>query len=232
MTDSEMSFNPPGEAIWAMIIMVTLILVILVFFCCMPFYQALEKRWRHWDDPENDPRWNAEHFQFSPTSPRLGRRDDAKNKYNRLSNASTIGGSSSSMGVSRGSSFRNQCKFPRDPEQVEIQMPPSYTDIFNQGSGDMSSLGTPPAYYSTSQSEEEITKDAAQTTQTKTKDVPSMEITKTKDVPSMEITVTKDVPSMDITVTPATPSDTPTNPLPVKKTYKKLKKKPEPKVDQ
>jgi len=221
MTDSDMSFSPPGEAIWAMIIMVTLLLVVLVFFCCMPFYQAMEKRWRHWDDPENDPRWNVEQFQFSPTSPRLGTRSEAKNKYNRLSNASTIGGSSSSMGVSRGSSFRNTCKFPRDPEQVEIQMPPSYTDIFNQGSGDVSSLGTPPAYYSTSQSEEEITRDA-QTTQTKSSDVTNLEITVTP----------ANVTNLEITVTPATPCDTPTNPLPAKKTYKKLKKKPEPKVDQ
>ena len=36
------------------------------------------KRWKYWDDPENDPRWNAEQFQFS-TSP--------KTVYKRLTNS-------------------------------------------------------------------------------------------------------------------------------------------------
>jgi len=153
MTDN-MASMPPGEAIWAMIIMVTVMLVVVLFFCCMPFYRALDKRWRHWDNPENDPRWNVDQFQFSPTSPQLGVRG-TNNKYNRLSNASMIE-SGSSLGVSRGSSFRNICVLPRDPEQVEIQMPPTYQEIFNPGGGDDSSLGTPPAYYSESQSSEDM----------------------------------------------------------------------------
>ena len=58
-------------------------------------------------------------------------------------------------------------------DQVEIKMPPSYADIFNNSSGeskyfetfiicnlkivsgDVSSLGTPPAYYSATPSESE-----------------------------------------------------------------------------
>merc|ERR1712032_1085245 len=34
----------------------------MIFFCMVPVYKALEKRWNHWDDLENDPRWNADIF--------------------------------------------------------------------------------------------------------------------------------------------------------------------------
>ena len=32
---------------------------VLFFFCCVPVYRALQARYTHWDDPENDPRWNV-----------------------------------------------------------------------------------------------------------------------------------------------------------------------------
>jgi len=123
-----------AEAVWGMIILSVLLVIVLFFFCCMPVYRALQERYTHWDDPENDPRWNSDHYQFSPTSPQLG----PKNKYNRLSVCSN-------QTVSRGSSFRNQCILPRLDDQVEIKMPPAYTDLYEPGSV---SLGSPPAYYS------------------------------------------------------------------------------------
>jgi len=136
----------PGSAIWAMIIMIIILVIVMVFFCMVPFYKALEKRWKHWDDIENDPRWNAETFQFSPTSPQVARSTLAGgNKYNRLSiNRDSVSGSS------RSNSFRNHCAIPRDEDQVEIKMPPAYADLFSAGTGGGSegSLGSPPAYYS------------------------------------------------------------------------------------
>lgn len=152
MTSSEeaMATMSSAEAVWGMFILVVILIIVLVFFCLMPVYRALMARYTHWDDPENDPRWNADQFQFSPTSPRLQCRD--ANKYNRLSVCSN-------QTVSRGSSFRNTCVLPRPEDQVEIKMPPAYADIFNTGSGDVSSLGTPPAYYSHSPSDTEDNSD-------------------------------------------------------------------------
>ena len=100
-----------GSAVWAMIILIIILIIVMIFFCCVsttalpcyalswtfqvPMYRALEKRWSHWDDLENDPRsiivivivivivtvfspiltllirWNADSFQFSPTSPQV-----------------------------------------------------------------------------------------------------------------------------------------------------------------
>jgi len=140
-------------ATWGMIILFVILVIVIFFFCCVPVYKALQARYTHWDDPENDPRWNIDQFQFSPTSPRADPKA-ASNKYNRLSVCSA-------QTVSRGSSFRNTCALPRMEDQVEIKMPPAYTDIFNPGSGDVSSLGTPPAYYSRSPSDVEVVKETA-----------------------------------------------------------------------
>ena len=82
-----------GSAIWAMIIMIIILTIVMVFFCMVncqmlttmivmvtlitrvmvtlmmmvmaqvPVYKALEKRWNHWDDLENDPR--SFHLFFS-----------------------------------------------------------------------------------------------------------------------------------------------------------------------
>merc|ERR1712210_427732 len=106
--------------------------IVMIFFCMVPVYKALEKRWSHWDDLENDPRWNADSFQFSPTSPQMARAGGlSNNKYNRLSTCGSVGGNS---GSSRSGSFRNKCALPRAEDQVEIKMPPAYADIF-AGSG-------------------------------------------------------------------------------------------------
>jgi len=120
----------PAEATWAMLTVLIILVVVLIFCCLLPFYKALEKRWHHWDDLANDPRWDVENFQFSPTSPRLSREP----KYNRLSVSSTGNNSSinnSCSGISRGSSFRNQCMMPRFPDQVEFKLPPSYDELFS-----------------------------------------------------------------------------------------------------
>jgi hypothetical protein len=147
----------PGSAIWAVIIMIIILTIVMVFFCMVPVYKALEKRWNHWDDLENDPRWNADSFQFSPTSPQMARAGGlSNNKYNRLSTCGSLGGNS---GSSRSGSFRNKCALPRAEDQVEIKMPPAYADIF-AASGtpeaeDTGSMGSPPAYYSNSPSPQE-----------------------------------------------------------------------------
>jgi len=147
----------PGSAIWAMIIMIIILTIVMIFFCMVPFYKALEKRWNHWDDLENDPRWNADSFQFSPTSPQMARAGGgglaSNNKYNRLS-VGSVGGNS---GSSRSSSFRNKCALPRAEDQVEIKMPPAYADIFAAGAEgvETGSMGSPPAYYSNTPSPQE-----------------------------------------------------------------------------
>lgn len=145
-----------GSAVWAMIILIIILIIVMIFFCCVPMYRALEKRWSHWDDLENDPRWNADSFQFSPTSPQVIRAQIpqlASNKlqYNRLSTCGSVGGSS------RSGSFRNNCALPRSEDQVEIKMPPAYTDLYTPASegADSSPLGSPPAYYSKTPSPEE-----------------------------------------------------------------------------
>ena len=107
-------FSISAEAAWAMLTVLIIIIVVLIFCCGVPFYQALEKRWHHWDDLGNDPRWDVENFQFSPTSPQIIR--DPNPKYNRLSVYSTDNGSSmetSSSGINRMDSFKNNCVLPR-----------------------------------------------------------------------------------------------------------------------
>merc|ERR1719385_639492 len=119
----------------------------MIFFCMVPVYKALEKRWNHWDDLENDPRWNADSFQFSPTSPQMPRAGGlSNNKHNRLSTCGSGSGS-----------FRNKCALPRAEDQVEIKMPPAYADIFASGAAveDSGSMGSPPAYYSNTPSPQE-----------------------------------------------------------------------------
>jgi len=138
----------PAEATWAMLTVIIIIVVVIIFCCALPFYRALEKRWHHWDDLGNDPRWDVENFQFSPTSPQLTRDP----KYNRLSicstdNSSSLGTSNSTSGINRGDSFRNNCVMPRFPDQVEFKLPPNYDDLFSKGGdeGGDSQLLKPPS---------------------------------------------------------------------------------------
>jgi len=149
--------EPGGSAIWAMIVLIVILIMVVIFFCMVPVYKALQTRWKHWDDPENDPRWNADSFQFSPTSPQITRAlpHNANNKlqYNRLSNCGSV---NSSL---RSDSFRNNCRLPRVEDQVEIKMPPAYRDLYTPGSDqeDLCTLDSPPAYYSKTPSPEERT---------------------------------------------------------------------------
>jgi len=125
----------PAEATWAMMTVIIILVVVIIFCCALPFYRALEKRWHHWDDLGNDPRWDVENFQFSPTSPQISRDP----KYNRLSICSTDNGSSmgtSTSGINRGDSFRNNSAMPRFSDQVEFKLPPSYDDLFSKGVGE------------------------------------------------------------------------------------------------
>jgi len=135
----------PAEATWAMMTVIIILVVVIIFCCALPFYRALEKRWHHWDDLGNDPRWDVENFQFSPTSPQISRDP----KYNRLSICSTDNGSSmgtSTSGINRGDSFRNNSAMPRFPDQVEFKLPPSYDDLFSkEEQGDSQPLYAPSA---------------------------------------------------------------------------------------
>jgi len=147
--------EPGGSAIWAMIVLIVILIMVVIFFCMVPVYKALQTRWKHWDDLENDPRWNADSFQFSPTSPHITRAlpVNANNKlqYNRLSNCGSV---NSSL---RSDSFRNHCRLPRVEDQVEIKMPPAYRDLYTPGSDEEELCNTdaPPAYYSKTPSPEE-----------------------------------------------------------------------------
>ena len=40
-----------------MITVIVVVIVVLVFCFLDPFFRALEKRYHHWEDEENDPRW-------------------------------------------------------------------------------------------------------------------------------------------------------------------------------
>merc|ERR1711915_925295 len=75
--------EPTGDAMWGMIIMIILLLIVAFFFCILPVYRLIKRRMNYWDQVENDPRWNIDHFQFSPTS------------------------SSNNYGVNRANSFRS-----------------------------------------------------------------------------------------------------------------------------
>ena len=70
---------------WGMTIMMVTLVIIIFFFCMLPVYRLLQKRWKHWDQIENDPRWNVDHFQFSPTPTQI-QRDIG---YNRLRTQTT-----------------------------------------------------------------------------------------------------------------------------------------------
>ena len=107
-----------------MLVLLVILIFLLLFFCLLPYFRAMCKRRKYWDDPENDPRWNAEQFQFS-TSPKLAREP----AYNRLSNStldrmsegdpSSVRGSrigsrvGSTVGINREGSFRNSSGLPR-----------------------------------------------------------------------------------------------------------------------
>ena len=46
-----------AEATWAMITVIIVVIVVIIFCCLIPFFKALEKRYHHWEDEENDPRY-------------------------------------------------------------------------------------------------------------------------------------------------------------------------------
>jgi len=123
----------PAEATWAMIIVLVVVIVVLVFCCLVPFYRALEKRYHHWEDEENDPRWDNDQFQFSPTSPRL-ERSASNSNYNRLSVCSSEGNSGTTSTLHVNNSFKNQSLLPRFEDQVEFKLPKKFHDGFNSGS--------------------------------------------------------------------------------------------------
>ena len=129
----------------AMIVLLVILIFLLCFFCMMPYFKAMYNRWKYWEDPENDPRWSSEQFQFS-TSPKLAREPI----YNRLSNStldtmsegdpSSVRGSrmgsrigsrvGSRVGINREGSFRNTSGLPRYSVICEV----SITILSSQGS--------------------------------------------------------------------------------------------------
>lgn len=125
----------PAEATWAMITVLVVVIVVLIFCCLVPFYRALEKRYHHWEDEENDPRWDNDQFQFSPTSPRL-ERSASNSNYNRLSVCSGEGSSGTTSTLNVNNSFKNQSLLPRFEDQVEFKLPKKFHDGFNNGSID------------------------------------------------------------------------------------------------
>eukprot|EP00092_Neocalanus_flemingeri_P010280 GFUD01011076.1.p1 GENE.GFUD01011076.1~~GFUD01011076.1.p1 ORF type:complete len:456 (+),score=148.83 GFUD01011076.1:124-1491(+) len=146
----------------ATLVLLGILILLLAFLCLMNYFRARSQRLKHWDDPENDIRWNPK--KYPPTSPKLVREPN----YNRLSNSSLdkmtteeiISMGMSRMGsrvgsrvnLNREASFRNLSGLPRDPDQVEIKIPPSFADFLNQGLSNLGTEeanGTPPPYSST-----------------------------------------------------------------------------------
>jgi len=99
----------------ALMVMVVILAFLLIFFCLMPYIKEITRRAQYWNDPENDPRWNKDNFQFSP---KLARRES--NSYQRLGSSFSVTGSSIS------GSFRNVSGLPRDAEQVQINIPAAF----------------------------------------------------------------------------------------------------------
>jgi len=126
----------PAEATWAMITVIIVVIVVIIFCCLIPFFKALEKRYHHWEDEENDPRWDQDQFQFSPTSPRLERSASSSN-YNRLSVCSGEDSSVTTSTSNINNTFKNHCLLPRFEDQVEFKLPKKYDDGFNKAGDDV-----------------------------------------------------------------------------------------------
>lgn len=125
----------PAEATWAMITVIVVIIVVIIFCCFVPFWRALKKREDHWEDPENDPRWDLDNFQFSSAlSPRLERRMEEED-YNSLSVCSN-NNSTHTSNSAVNNSFRNNNQLPRFTDQVEFKVPKKYDDGFTKGDVD------------------------------------------------------------------------------------------------
>lgn len=132
----------PAEATWAMITVIVVIIVVIIFCCFVPFWRALKKRDHHWEDPENDPRWDLDNFQFSSAlSPRLERRLGEED-YNSLSVCSNKNSSTHTSNSAVNNSFRNNNQLPRFIDQVEFKVPKKYDDGFTKGDVDECSEDT------------------------------------------------------------------------------------------
>lgn len=133
----------PAEATWAMITVIVVIIVVVIFCCFVPFWRALKKRDHHWEDPENDPRWDLDNFQFSTTSPRPERKlGDDNGDYNRLSVVSNNNSSTHTSNSAVNNNFRNNYLLPRFSDQVEFKFPTKYDDGFTRGEVDDGSEDT------------------------------------------------------------------------------------------
>ena len=70
-----------SEAFLAMLAMMTVLVFVLIYYCCIPCYKGMKRRKEREDDWENDPRWNNENFSFVPKRPTDFMNDK---KYSRL----------------------------------------------------------------------------------------------------------------------------------------------------
>ena len=142
-----------------MITVIVVIIVVVIFCCFVPFWRALKKRDHHWEDPENDPRWDLDNFQFSTTSPRPERKlGDDNGDYNRLSVVSNNNSSTHTSNSAVNNNFRNNYLLPRSnidtlwvliysfyyrfSDQVEFKFPTKYDDGFTRGEVDDGSEDT------------------------------------------------------------------------------------------
>ena len=159
---AEQIFDISAEATWAMITVIVVIIVVVIFCCFVPFWRALKKRDDHWEDPENDPRWDLDNFQFSTTSPRPERKlggDDYE--HNMLSVVSNNNSSTHTSNSAVNNNFRNNYLLPRlnmdrgisywilifefwfrFSDQVEFKLPKKYDDGFTRGEVDDGSEDT------------------------------------------------------------------------------------------
>ena len=97
-----------------MITVIVVIIVVVIFCCFIPFWRAMKKRDQHWEDPENDPRWDLDNFQFSTTSPRPERKLGGEaDDFNRLSVVSYNNSSTHTSNSAVNNNFRNNYLLPR-----------------------------------------------------------------------------------------------------------------------
>jgi len=183
-----------NEALLAMLAMMTVLVFVLIYYCCIPCYKGMKRR-REREDYywENDPRWERENFSFVPKRPTDFMNDK---KYSRLAACSrtssmrstaTTGQFCADIETPASASGPNRVATAAATAGKKPSKPPKYSELYETGSTSGGSLGTPPRYTSktpsTETSHENVTASAPNQKATSTS-APKPKIIKPKKKPA------------------------------------------------
>lgn len=167
-----------NEAFLAMLAMMTVLVFVLIYYCCIPCYKGMKKRKEREEQFwENDPRWETENFNFVPRKPTDFMNDK---KYSRLAACSRTSSMRSTAttgqfvvdietpattGTGSGANRTAVAAAAAAPAAVTTagggavtkkpsSKPPKYCELYETGSTSGASLGTPPRYTSKTPSAE------------------------------------------------------------------------------